>query len=141
MKLSFAPKLVEKLVWFGFQLFRFCKLSFPVMHLMPYYAETGCSRPLTIRTTFFISSTKWKPVHTDWQLVSWMKTRSLWNEKQKKKSNKLSVKSWVLTHYIMYISHAFNATIPIGDNKYVLVDSLGSCSVDQTELQCRRRTM
>jgi len=24
----------------------FCKISFPVKHLMPYYAETGRSRPL-----------------------------------------------------------------------------------------------
>jgi hypothetical protein len=23
----------------------FCKISFPVKHLMPYYAESGCSRP------------------------------------------------------------------------------------------------
>jgi hypothetical protein len=27
------------------QLFRFVKFSFPIMRLMPYYAETGCSCP------------------------------------------------------------------------------------------------
>ncbi len=32
--------------WFGSQLFPFVKFSFPVMHLMPYYAETGRSRSL-----------------------------------------------------------------------------------------------
>jgi hypothetical protein len=26
--------------------YSFCKISFPVTVLMPYYAETGCSRPL-----------------------------------------------------------------------------------------------
>jgi hypothetical protein len=46
MKLSLPPKLVEKkLVWVSV-IFRFCKISFPVTHLMPYYAETGRSRPL-----------------------------------------------------------------------------------------------
>jgi hypothetical protein len=44
MKLSLPPKLVEKLVWVPVNLF--CKISFPVTHLMPYYAETGDSRPL-----------------------------------------------------------------------------------------------
>jgi hypothetical protein len=44
MKLSLAPKLVEKLVWVTSSL-SFSKISFPVMHLMPYYAETGHSRP------------------------------------------------------------------------------------------------
>jgi hypothetical protein len=44
IKLSLPPKLVEKLVWVPVILF--CKISFPVTHLMPYYAETGRSRPL-----------------------------------------------------------------------------------------------
>jgi hypothetical protein len=44
MKLGLPPKLVEKLVWVPVILF--CNISFPVMHLMPYYAETGRSRPL-----------------------------------------------------------------------------------------------
>jgi hypothetical protein len=30
----------------GSQLFRFVKFSFPVTCLMPYYAETDCSRPV-----------------------------------------------------------------------------------------------
>jgi len=45
MKLSLALKLVEKLVCAP-QLIRFVKVSFPVMCLMPYYPETGRSRPL-----------------------------------------------------------------------------------------------
>ncbi len=52
MKLSLLPKLVEKLVWVPFILF--CKISFPVSQLMPYYAEIGRSRPpnrLTLRIT------------------------------------------------------------------------------------------
>jgi len=44
MKLHLPPKLVEKLVWV--QVISFCKISFPVTYLMPYYAETGRSRPL-----------------------------------------------------------------------------------------------
>jgi len=44
MKLSLPSKLVEKLVWVP--VIWFCKISFPVKHLMPYYAETGRSRPL-----------------------------------------------------------------------------------------------
>jgi hypothetical protein len=44
MKLSLSPKLVEKLVWVPIILF--CKFSFSVTHLMPYYAETGHSCPL-----------------------------------------------------------------------------------------------
>ncbi len=44
MKLSLPPKLVEKLVWV--LVISFCKVSFPVKHLMPYYAETGRSRLL-----------------------------------------------------------------------------------------------
>jgi hypothetical protein len=42
MKLSLPPKLVEKLVW----VFLFVNFSLPVKRLMPYYAETGRSRPL-----------------------------------------------------------------------------------------------
>jgi hypothetical protein len=44
MKLSIPPKLVVKLVWGPAILF--CKISFPVKHLMPYYTETERSRPL-----------------------------------------------------------------------------------------------
>ncbi len=44
MKLSLPPKLVEKLVWVP--VISFCKISFPVTHLMPYYSKTGRSRPL-----------------------------------------------------------------------------------------------
>ncbi len=48
---------VEKLVWVPVNLF--CKISFPVTHLMPYYAETGRSRPLIAWfTDNFISKTK-----------------------------------------------------------------------------------
>ncbi len=55
MKLSLPPKLVgKKLVWVP-GLFCFSKISFPVTHLMPYYAETGRSHPhpnrLTLRIT------------------------------------------------------------------------------------------
>jgi hypothetical protein len=53
MKLSLPPKSVEK-PKFGSQLFLFVKFSFPVKRLMPYYAETGRSRPpnrLTLRIT------------------------------------------------------------------------------------------
>jgi hypothetical protein len=42
-EISLSPKLVEKLVWVP--IISFCKISFPVTHLMTYYAETGCSRP------------------------------------------------------------------------------------------------
>ncbi len=42
---QFTTKLVEK-TSLGSQLFPFVKFSFPVTRLMPYYAETGCSRPL-----------------------------------------------------------------------------------------------
>ncbi len=41
MKLSLTPKLVEKLV--RVPVISFCKISFPVKHLIPYYAETGRS--------------------------------------------------------------------------------------------------
>jgi hypothetical protein len=41
---SLPPKLMEKLVWVP--VISFCKISFPVKHLMPYYAETDRSRPL-----------------------------------------------------------------------------------------------
>jgi hypothetical protein len=34
------------------KLFCFVKFSFPVTRLMPYYAETGCSRPL-IATLYY----------------------------------------------------------------------------------------
>jgi hypothetical protein len=44
IKLSLPPKLVEKLV--RVSIISFCKISFPVTHLMPYYAETGRSQPL-----------------------------------------------------------------------------------------------
>ncbi len=36
---------VEKLIWVP--VISFCKTSFPLMHLMAYYAETDLSRPLT----------------------------------------------------------------------------------------------
>jgi hypothetical protein len=49
MKLSSSPKLLEKLIWVPVILF--CKISFPVMHLIPYYAKTGPSRPLIDFTT------------------------------------------------------------------------------------------
>jgi hypothetical protein len=42
-KLSLPPKMVEKLVWVPVS---FYKISFPVTHLMAYYAETGRSHPL-----------------------------------------------------------------------------------------------
>jgi hypothetical protein len=44
MKLSLRPKLVEKLLWVP--VISFCKISFLDTHVMPYYAETGRSRPL-----------------------------------------------------------------------------------------------
>jgi hypothetical protein len=44
MKLNLPPKLVEKLVWVPVILF--CKISFAVKHLMPYYAKTGRSHPI-----------------------------------------------------------------------------------------------
>jgi hypothetical protein len=44
MKLSLQPKLVESLVWVP--VISFCEISFPVTHLMAYYAETGRSGPL-----------------------------------------------------------------------------------------------
>jgi hypothetical protein len=49
MKLSLPPTLVEKLVWLP--VVSFCKISFPVTHLMPSYAETGHSRPLIAQLT------------------------------------------------------------------------------------------
>jgi hypothetical protein len=42
MKLNLPPKLVEKLVWVPIILF--CRISFPVKHLMPYSGETGRMR-------------------------------------------------------------------------------------------------
>jgi hypothetical protein len=52
---SSLPKLVEKLVWVP--VISFCKISFLVTHLMPYYAKTGCSRPpnhLTLQITLLL---------------------------------------------------------------------------------------
>ncbi len=46
MKLSLPPKLVEKLVWVP--VISFCRISFPVTHSVPYYAETGQSRPVIV---------------------------------------------------------------------------------------------
>ncbi len=43
MKLTLPSKLVGKLVWAP--VISFCKISFSVTHLMPYYAKTGHSRP------------------------------------------------------------------------------------------------
>jgi len=43
MKLRLPPKLVEELVWVPVS---FYKISFPVTHLMAYYAETGRFHPL-----------------------------------------------------------------------------------------------
>jgi hypothetical protein len=40
MKLCIPPKLV----WVP--VISFCKISFPIKHLMPYYTETDHSRPL-----------------------------------------------------------------------------------------------
>jgi hypothetical protein len=50
--------------WFASQFFSFVKFSFPVTHLMAYYAETGCSRPLsrlTLQITLFYSECCGKP--------------------------------------------------------------------------------
>jgi hypothetical protein len=44
MKPSLPTKIGGKLVWVP--VISFCKVSFPVTHLMPYYAKTCCSRPL-----------------------------------------------------------------------------------------------
>jgi hypothetical protein len=52
MKLSSSPKLVEKLIWVP--VISFCKISFPVTHLIPYYAKTGPSRPLIDFTDNFM---------------------------------------------------------------------------------------
>ncbi len=52
MKLSLPPKLVEKLVCV--RVISFCKISIPITCLMPYYAETGRSRPLN-RLTLLIT--------------------------------------------------------------------------------------
>jgi hypothetical protein len=53
MKLGLPSKLVEKLLWV--QVISFCKISFRVTHLMPYYAETGRNR-LTICLTSLCKS-------------------------------------------------------------------------------------
>jgi hypothetical protein len=50
MKLNLPPKLVGK-TSLGPSYYSFYKVCFPVKHLMPYDAETGCSRPLTFRIT------------------------------------------------------------------------------------------
>jgi hypothetical protein len=42
---QFTTKIVPKSS-LGLSYFSFSKFSFPVTHLMPYYAETGHSRPL-----------------------------------------------------------------------------------------------
>jgi hypothetical protein len=42
-QLSSPPKLVEKLVWVP--VISFSKISFPVKHLMPYYAELAVFDP------------------------------------------------------------------------------------------------
>jgi hypothetical protein len=47
VKLSLPPKLVEQLV--SVSVISFCKISFPVKNLMPYYAEIRRSRPLIAR--------------------------------------------------------------------------------------------
>ncbi len=44
MKLNLRPKLVENQVWVP--VISFCKISLSVTHLMAYYVETGCSRPV-----------------------------------------------------------------------------------------------
>jgi hypothetical protein len=41
---QFITKIGGKLVWVPE--ISFCKISFPVKHLMPYYAETARSHPL-----------------------------------------------------------------------------------------------
>ncbi len=46
MKLSFTTKIGGKTSLGPSSYFLFVKFSFPVMGLMPYYAETGRSRPL-----------------------------------------------------------------------------------------------
>jgi hypothetical protein len=42
---QFTTKIGGKLVWVPV-IISFCKVSFPVTHLMPYYAKTCCSHPL-----------------------------------------------------------------------------------------------
>ncbi len=42
-KTQFITKLVEKLVWVSVILF--CKISFPVTHLMPYYSKLAIFAP------------------------------------------------------------------------------------------------
>jgi len=43
MKLSLPPKLMEKLVWVP--VISFCKFSFQVTHLMPYYVQLAVLAP------------------------------------------------------------------------------------------------
>jgi len=61
MKVSLPPKLVEKLVWVP--VISFCKISFPVTHLIPYYAGTGRSRPLALRITLIFESSLIDQIH------------------------------------------------------------------------------
>jgi hypothetical protein len=44
-EIQFTTKIGRK-ISLGSQLFGFVKFSFPITHLMPYYAEIGHSRPL-----------------------------------------------------------------------------------------------
>jgi hypothetical protein len=58
---QFTTKILWK-SWFGSQLFHFVKFSFPVTHLMPYYAETGPSCPpnrVNLGTTLMCCLTEW----------------------------------------------------------------------------------
>ncbi len=47
---QFTTTKIARKISLSFELFRFVKFSFPVTHLMPYYAETGCSHPANCRT-------------------------------------------------------------------------------------------
>jgi hypothetical protein len=63
MKPSLPPKLVEELVWVS--VISFCKMSFSVTHLMPYYAEGDRFWPLIALTlwNFFNSHLFWLNSH------------------------------------------------------------------------------
>jgi hypothetical protein len=52
-KLILPPILVEKLVWVP--VISFCKISFPVRHLVAYCAKIGCSRRLITWLTLQIT--------------------------------------------------------------------------------------